>query len=76
MTGRSVRLRIGLSAVGVKPRGTVVVRVAGKRVARIESRGTSTVRVPLGRGVRHKVTVSYLGSKQAARARTTLVLRR
>ncbi len=76
VTGRSVRLRIGLSAVGVKPRGTVVVRVAGKRVARIESRGTSTVRVPLGRGVRHKVTVSYLGSKQAARARTTLVLRR
>jgi hypothetical protein len=73
---RSVRLKVALSAVGVKPRGTVVVRVGGRRVARVESRGTTTVRVPIGRGARHKITVTYLGSKQAARGRTTLVLRR
>ncbi len=74
--GRSVRLQITLSAVGVKPRGTVIVRVAGKRVARLESRGTTTVRVPIGRGARHRVTVTYLGSKQAAASRTTLVVHR
>jgi alpha-L-rhamnosidase len=74
--GGTVRIRIRLSATGVKPRGTVVVRVAGKRVARIETRGTSTARVPIGRGARHKVTVTYLGSQQAARGRTTLVVRR
>ncbi len=74
--GRTVRVKVVLSAVGVKPRGTLVVRVAGKRVARRETRGTTTLRVPIGPGARQKVTVTYLGSKQAARARTKLVVRR
>jgi hypothetical protein len=74
--GRAVRLRISLSAVGVKPRGTVVVRVGGTRVARVESRGRSTVRVPIGRGARHRVKVVFLGSKKAARATATVVVRR
>lgn len=74
--GSSARIRIELSATGVKPRGTLVVRVGGKRVARVQTRGTSTVRVPLGRGARQKVTVRYLGSQVAGRDRTTLVVRR
>ena len=74
--GRSVRLRISLSATGVKPRGTVVVRVDGRRVLRVESRGRTTVRVPIGPGRRHKVKVAYRGSKHASRATATLVVRR
>ena len=74
--GRTVRLRVVLSAVGVKPRGTLVVRVDGRRVARRETRGATTVRVPIGPDARHRVTVTYRGSNQAARARTRLVVRR
>ena len=74
--GRSLRLRIALSAVGVKTRGTVVVRVDGRRVARVTSRGRTTLRVPIGPGARHRVAVTYLGSEHAARATTRLVLRR
>ncbi|MBD3915141.1 family 78 glycoside hydrolase catalytic domain [Nocardioides hwasunensis] len=76
VTGRSVRLRIDLSAAGVKPRGKVVVRVGGKRVARVKARGTTTVRVPIGRGATHRVTVVYQGSQRAARATAKVVVRR
>ncbi|SEB91338.1 NPCBM-associated, NEW3 domain of alpha-galactosidase [Nocardioides exalbidus] len=75
-TARSARLRIALSAIGVKVRGTVVVRVDGTRVARLTSRGTTTLRVPIGRGGRHRISVTYLGSQQTTRATTKIVVRR
>ena len=74
--GRSVRLRIALSAVGVKTRGTVVVRVDGRRVARVDLARHDHPPGAVGRGARHQVAVTYLGSKQAARATTTVVVRR
>lgn len=74
--GRAARVRVALSAVGVKPRGTIVVRVDGRRVARLKSRGRTTLRVPVGPGARHRVKVAFLGSRQAARASATTVGRR
>jgi hypothetical protein len=70
--GRTVRLRIRLTAGGRAVRG-VRVRVAGRASRPTDRRGVTTVRVRFARPGKIRLTFTRRGSRPA---RTTLTVRR
>jgi len=71
--GRLVRLRLRVTTTGGKAVRGARVRIAGRRSARTNSRGTTTLRVRIRRGGRVRVQAFLKGTRSA---RGTLLVRR